>query len=237
MNKTVLFDLDGTLLPMDQDIFTKAYFKRLAAKLAPHGYEAASLIDGIWAGTAAMVKNDGSCTNEEAFWNCFAGIFGDKVRADEPIFDEYYRTDFQQVAEECGFAPESRDVIDMLKAAGVPVVLATNPIFPAVATESRIRWAGLAPEDFEFYTTYENSCHCKPNPDYYRDIFARLGREGKDCIMVGNDAREDMAAAELGCKVFLLTDCLINSKELDISGYPQGGFPELIEFLKKELDI
>ena len=31
----ILFDLDGTLLPMDQEVFTKAYFQRLAAKLAP----------------------------------------------------------------------------------------------------------------------------------------------------------------------------------------------------------
>ena len=39
MIKTVLFDLDGTLLPMDQDNFVKAYFKNLAIKLAPHGYD------------------------------------------------------------------------------------------------------------------------------------------------------------------------------------------------------
>ena len=37
--KAVLFDLDGTLLPMDQDAFTKGYFKLLAKKLSPHGYE------------------------------------------------------------------------------------------------------------------------------------------------------------------------------------------------------
>ena len=36
--KTILFDLDGTLLPMDQDIFVKDYFGRLAKKLAPIGY-------------------------------------------------------------------------------------------------------------------------------------------------------------------------------------------------------
>ena len=34
---TVLFDLDGTLLPMDQDAFIKDYFGRLARHLAPHG--------------------------------------------------------------------------------------------------------------------------------------------------------------------------------------------------------
>ena len=28
--KTVLFDLDGTLLSMDQDVFVKAYFKDIS---------------------------------------------------------------------------------------------------------------------------------------------------------------------------------------------------------------
>jgi len=236
MAKIVLFDLDGTLLPMDQDTFVKAYFKLLAAKLMPHSYEAKSLIDGIWSGTAAMVKNDGNCTNEQAFWNHFAGLFGEHVRKDEPIFAEYYRTDFQQVAGVCGHAPEAREVIDMLKASGVRIVLATNPIFPSVATESRMKWAGLSPEDFELYTTYENSCYCKPNPEYYREIFAKLGCKGSDCIMVGNDVEEDMVpASALGAKVFLLTDCLINKKERDINAYPHGGFTELKAFLKENI--
>ena len=45
---TVLFDLDGTLLPMDQDEFVKTYFGLLAKKLAPHGYDPKKLVDGIW---------------------------------------------------------------------------------------------------------------------------------------------------------------------------------------------
>ena len=39
---TILFDLDGTLLPMDNDAFTRGYFKLLAARLAPLGYEPVS---------------------------------------------------------------------------------------------------------------------------------------------------------------------------------------------------
>ena len=34
---TILFDLDGTLLPMDNDVFVKTYFGLLAKTLAPHG--------------------------------------------------------------------------------------------------------------------------------------------------------------------------------------------------------
>ncbi len=39
MLKTILFDLDGTLLPMDQDEFIRDYFQRLAQKVSPLGYE------------------------------------------------------------------------------------------------------------------------------------------------------------------------------------------------------
>ena len=45
--KMVLFDLDGTLLPMDMDEFTMGYFQMLAAKAAPRGYEQKSLVKGI----------------------------------------------------------------------------------------------------------------------------------------------------------------------------------------------
>ena len=49
--KAILFDLDGTLLPMQQDEFTTAYFDRLSKKLAPCGYEPKRLIEGVWQGT------------------------------------------------------------------------------------------------------------------------------------------------------------------------------------------
>ena len=38
--KAVLFDLDGTLLPMDQEVFIQSYFKHLARLLAPLGVAA-----------------------------------------------------------------------------------------------------------------------------------------------------------------------------------------------------
>lgn len=233
--QAVLFDLDGTLLPMDQDFFVKAYFGLLAKKLAPFGYDPQQLVKAIWTGTAAMVKNDGSRTNEQVFWDCFAKLLGEEVRKDEPLFEEYYRIEFQQVQAACGFAPEARRVIDQVKAPGTRVILATNPIFPAIATRSRIRWAGLEPSDFEYITTYENACHCKPDPDYYRDILAKAGLSAGDCLMVGNDVAEDMVAGELGMDTFLLTDCLINKYDRDISAWNHGGFPELTEYLRTHL--
>jgi len=232
MIKAILFDLDGTLLPMDQDTFIKAYFGLLAKKLAPRGYAPEALIDGIWKGTGAMIANDGSCTNEEAFWKCFSGLLGEHVRRDEPVFEDYYRNEFQAVKAVCGFDPRAKALIEWLKTKPYQIILATNPLFPAIATQSRIRWAGLQAEDFAYYTTYENSRFCKPNPSYYLEILEKNGLKPEECLMVGNDVGEDMITRELGMQVFLLTDCLINKKNADIAQYPHGSFPELQAFIE-----
>ena len=230
---TVLFDLDGTLLPMDQDVFVKEYFGRIAGKLAPQGYEPQKLVDTIWRGTGAMVKNDGTVCNEEAFWKVAVAVYGDRIVKDKRFFDEFYETEFDKIKAVCGYHPAAAEIVHRAKEKGLRVALATNPIFPARATQWRIQWAGLAPEDFELYTTYENSRYCKPNPDYYRDILTQLNVPAEACLMVGNDVGEDMVAAKLGMKVFLLTDCLINRTGEDISRYPHGGFAELTAFIEQ----
>lgn len=230
---TVLFDLDGTLLPMDQDVFAKEYFSRIAGKMAPQGYEPKKLVDTIWNGTGAMVKNDGSKSNEEAFWKVALDVYGDRILKDKHLFHEFYEKEFDEIKAVCGYHPAAAQIVHRLKGKGLRVALATNPIFPARATQCRIRWADLEPEDFELYTAYENARYCKPNLNYYRDILDQLDVSAEECLMVGNDVGEDMVAEQLGMKVFLLTDCLINRSGADISAYPHGGFSELAEFIEK----
>ena len=233
MIQTVLFDLDGTLLPMDQKTFVHAYFKGLVAKLQPFGFEPKVLEEGLWKAVGAEIKNDGSCNNEAAFWRVFTEIFGERVLKLKPVLEDYYKNEFQDVAKACGFTPHAKEIIDLVKQKGMTAVLATNPVFPRVATESRIRWAGLDPKDFALYTTYENAHYCKPNLRYYTEVLEKIGRRPEECLMVGNDVSEDMVTETLGMKVFLLTDCLINKEGKDLSGYPQGNFEDLMTFIQK----
>lgn len=230
--KAVLFDLDGTLLPMDQEVFVKDYLGRMAAFLAPYGYDPEKLIKAVWKGTGAMVKNDGKARNEDVFWAVFEGVMERECRQDSALFDEFYRDEFQKSRNSCGFQPAAAPAVREIREMGYQVILATNPLFPAVATQSRIRWAGLEPEDFERITTYENARFCKPNPDYYREILGKLNLDPGDCLMVGNDVDEDMVVETLGMKAFLLTDCLINRNQADISRYPKGSFPELLQYIR-----
>lgn len=228
---TILFDLDGTLLPMEQDIFAKAYIKGLTLAAESEGYSPMILGTAIMAGTTAMVKNKGGRSNEEVFWSTLEKTYGESIRQDIHMFDEFYATDFQKIKDICGFESKAAELIKHIKSIGYRIALATNPLFPKVATESRIRWAGLNPEDFELFTSYETSHYCKPNLDYYREVLKKLDVSPEECLMVGNDVAEDMIAKELGMRVFLLTDCIIDKNNTDISKYPHGSFDELFMFI------
>ncbi|MBE5748913.1 MAG: HAD family hydrolase [Clostridiales bacterium] len=231
--KAVFFDLDGTLLPMDQNLFIKSYLGSFAQKLVPHGYDPKQFVQAVWMGVAAMVQNDGKRYNESLFWEQLEKIYGQKAFDDMPVMDDFYQNDFDKSKQVCGFNPNAKLVVDEIKNMGLKVVLATNPIFPAIATQKRMSWAGFSPDDFELYTTYENSRFCKPNLEYYKDILSQLDLNAEECLMVGNDVTEDMVAQKLGFKVFLLPACIINMDNKDISCYPQGDFNDLLEYIKQ----
>ncbi len=235
MLKAVLFDLDGTLLPMDQDTFIKSYFSLLAKRLAPYGYDPEKLMDTIWKAISAEMRNDGSKTNSEVFWDVFTSVFGEESREHEPVFDDFYRNEFNTVASVCEPTPKANEIVKMLKNAGCKVILATNPLFPKIATEDRIRWAGMDRDDFDAVTTFEDCGMCKPNLGYFRYLLDMFDLAPEECIMVGNDVEEDMVASELGMKVFLVEGFIINRKGRDLGQYPRGGFDELKAFLEKEL--
>ena len=228
---TVLFDLDGTLLPIDQDLFVKSYFAELAKKVAPLGYDPGSLVAAVVAGTRAMAENDGSMTNAERFWDVFTGLLGPGIRKHEPVFEDFYRNEFNKVGVLASPTPKAAYCVRTLKQKGYDLVLATNPLFPMVGTLARMGWAGVDPSDFSLITTYEDCRYCKPNRGYFEDIAARMGKAHGQCLMVGNDADEDLVAQDLGMDVFLLTDCLINKSGRDVSSYRKGGFNELLMFI------
>lgn len=234
MITTVLFDLDGTLLPMDNEKFTTGYFKLLAKKMAPYGYDAKLLVPAIWEGVKSMVLNDNSMSNEEAFYKTFSTFFGERVYQDIPKFTEFYENEFNQAQSLCGYNPKSKEVVCYLKEKGIDMILATNPLFPRAGTLNRIRWAGLNQDDFSLITAYENIGYCKPNLKYYEEILRRQNKKPEECLMVGNDVDEDMIASKLGLSVFLVTDCLLNKRNKDVSSIPHGDMDDLLRYLKEQ---
>ena len=91
MLQAILFDLDGTLLPMDNDYFTKVYFHLLAQTAARWGYNDPKLLTAaVWKGVEAMVRNDGCRSNYDRFWFSFAQIMGEDSLNDLDRFSSFY---------------------------------------------------------------------------------------------------------------------------------------------------
>lgn len=232
MLQAILFDLDGTLLPMDNDQFTQVYFHHLAATAAQWGYtDSKLLVKAVWAGVESMVKNQGQTSNYDAFWATFGSIMGQESLKDIPKFSTFYDNQFHLARSATFPAPLARDVVEMAHRKADKVILATNPIFPANGDATRLSWIGLKMEDFDLVTDYANSCHSKPNPAYYRDILAQFDLDPAQCLMVGNDVQEDVeASAAAGIPTWLLRDHMINRNNTPVT-CPGGSYQELLELL------
>ena len=235
MIKAVLFDLDGTLLPMDEEYFKKIYFGEVYKKIAYLGYTLDELLKVIWYGTKAMIQNDGSQTNEELFWKKFIEVHPDRLEENKENFVDFYSNIFPTLGHTCGYQPLAKDFIKALKDKGYEVIIASNPIFPLVATKARIHWAGCNPDDFKYITAYENSRFSKPNLKYYEEVLEKTGYKPDEVIMVGNDVREDMIVNKLGIDSYLITDCLLNLDNEDINKYKHGSFEEIMNLVLNRL--
>ncbi len=232
--QAILFDLDGTLLPMHEPTFVDCFYHALVEYVAPDGASPKQVGEVLQGSLMHVIGNDGSRTNRQAYIDYYDAYYhatGLKISIEN--MEEFYANEFDsKVKASCGCDPEAADLIGYIQSTGTPMVVATNPFFPRVATHARIRWAGLAPDDFTEITTYENYHYCKPNLSYYKELFDRTGLDPRRCLMVGNNVDEDMIASTLGCDTFLILRNLINKKNADISVYKQGTLGDLHRYLK-----
>ena len=233
MIRAIFFDLDGTLLPMDENKFSEIYFGSLAKYLEPHGYDPKQVIKGIWTSAGAMMTNNSGRYNEEVFWETFNAFNGRECRQDEKIFNEYYKTTFPITKNACGENPYARKIVEFCRENFEFVLLTTNPLFPRIATETRMGYVDLRVEDFDFVTTFENFMYCKPNPKFFIEIMNRFNLKPEEILVIGNHTGEDCACAKAcGIQSILLKVNIIydpNVKEKFEEVEPS----ELIDYLKK----
>lgn len=235
MVTTVLFDLDGTLLPIDMDAFLKRYFYLLTMRVN-EVVPVDNLVDRVWRSTRAMINNlDPAKTNRQAFMEDFLPDIGHPPDALMSVFDRFYEQDFSSLQDGIAASESARAAVDWAFRHGCDVVIATNPIFPERAIRERLRWAGVEDFNYRLVTTYENMHFCKPRIEYYEEILDRVSRRPEDCLMVGNDVEEDLAASRLGMRTFLVTDFLENPRQKQYYADFEGTLADLARFLKDEL--
>ena len=229
--KAILFDLDGTLLPLDEKLFVDIYFTELSKVFSEYNIESNKLVEAIWTATHEIIKNDGKRTNEEAFWEKFKSIINIDLSNVKEVLEKFYANEFFTKLKKCSTENNLAKVaVNLAKKNGRKVVLATNPVFPIDALV-RLKWTGLDIDDFDYVTHYSNSSFSKPNPKYYLDLCKKLDVEPKECLMIGNDERQDIfAASSAGMNCYLVTDYLYTYPECKVN-CEKGSFKDLIEKL------
>lgn len=217
MNVTLLIDLDDTLLINPLESFMPAYIKLLSKKLAPH-IAPDKMVPQLLAATDCMIKTPASNkTLEQTFDENFYPLLGLKKAEIEPLIDDFYQNEFNELQQVTRLRPEAVKLIDYAVSKNYSIVVATNPLFPQTAMRSRLNWAGFSKANFpfQFVTSYELMHFSKPNPAYYAEILGKLGWPRGPLCMVGNSLKEDiLPALSLGIPGFWLDG---NSDKLDES--------------------
>lgn len=235
--KGILTDLDGTLLDVDMNYFLPRYLKEMTAfavktGLVPRENHLAPL---ILRGTDAMLENqDLSKTNEEVFADCFFQdpYFAERREQTLQFFDVFYQEVFPKLDVYCKTFPFAQRLTETMFETGLPVVLATSPVFPLSAVEARLRWAGIADYPFQLKTSYEIMHTCKPHRSYFQEVAQMVGLEPKDCLMIGNDKQDDLPAARAGMQTYLLEEAVLDNGEGALEPSYHGKAEDLIAFLQ-----
>ena len=233
MKKLIMCDLDKTLLPViTQERFVEIWFRDVAVKFREHGLDPSAALHAMNDGCRAMIFNKGAKSNLDVFYDVTCELSGCARAQLEPILDEYYATTFANVRDITRENPYAVEIARLMREKAEYAVIATMPMFPIEACDTRMRWVGLNAGMFDLVTTCDYSSYCKPNPKYFTQILEDFGVNAADALMIGNDVREDMEPCEsLGIDTFLVKDYMLDHG-LDYTRFRQGFYPDLIKYLE-----
>ena len=196
MTLTVLFDLDETLLRTNAKVFLPAYFKALGKALSFLGSEE-EITNQIKFAVSRMISNqDPGKLLRDVFSDNFYHPLGTSESACQEPLAIFYNQAFPKLQKLTEKQPGAIELVEWCKSKGLVMAIATNPLFPKTATYQRIRWAGLDPQDFVFYSSYDTFHFTKPHLAFYAEVLGRLGWPDSGKVMVGDNLTADLLPVE-----------------------------------------
>lgn len=205
MTKTILFDLDNTLILFDEVKFLKAYIHKVAPIMADI-VSPPTLWQMVLKATKTVLHNNGELTNKEVFFGTFTKGLEDRTEEIWNRFLKFYNNEFDQLKSLVSVNKGVSEIFSLVSKKDIKIVIASNPFWPRIAMEKRMGWAGLDTSKVNLITHLENMHFCKPRLEYYQEICNKINEKPEDCLMVGDDPVNDMVAGKLKMKTFLTTD-------------------------------
>jgi len=227
---TILFDLDGTLLNVDMYQFVPSYLTGLARSI-DEKMDSEHFVEVMIERTMERLRSDdGSRTNEQFFLEIAWSDLNINAAQFNAGLTTFYRDYLYELQPLIIKLPLARQLMQRCMELGFEVVIATNPVFPRPVVDARLNWGGLGDFDYRLITSFENSCYCKPNPNYFKAILSEIDRSPESCLMVGNDTEHDMSASAVGITTFLVDAWVIDRGWNFVPDY-RGSHLDLYRFI------
>jgi HAD superfamily hydrolase (TIGR01509 family) len=202
MIKAVLLDLDNTLAHNPDAAFARAFLALLEQYFRGPGEQPyirpfVQAIRGLGSADRNM-----RMTNAQAIVKAIQDETGQPESAIAEAIQRFYQQTFPHLQDLIHPVGGAADFVQHLMQKKVAVVIATNPLHPLEAVETRLRWAGLPNDGYALITHAGNMHFAKPDPAYYAEIAARVGVEPDEALMIGDSEVNDIAPAHaLGMQV------------------------------------
>lgn len=204
-HRAVIFDMDGVLTDSEP-----AFYAAVNDVLAQYG--------GHHIGVADYAPLIGSATPHT--WNTLRERFGITATLDE-VLERYEPPLMKRLRETRPALPGARDLLDALRARGVPV---------ALCTASYLRWVeAILPASgldglFDALSTADMVERTKPDPAPYALAAEKLGFAPEECVAI-EDSRNGLASAmAAGC-------CTIQLRATETAAPPMPGAARVIHSL------
>lgn len=215
--KNILFDMDGTLVTGDTDLFFYVFFNEMVMKyLKNFGGDPDTVEQMLLKCIGVMQQNNGVTTNETIFYKALEKLSGVKETKLRVFFDDFYKNEFKKTHMTYDPIPKMNEVLDYLSRKGYNLILATDPTIPLCAIEFKLKDCDIDKNIFSYITTNENSNYTKLNVEYYNNILKKCGLKASESIMVGNHAEKDKLAEKAGIKTILIKDYLVNKNNINL---------------------
>ncbi|MBY8979780.1 MAG: HAD-IA family hydrolase [Candidatus Lokiarchaeota archaeon] len=227
--RTILFDLDGTLIDVDLNQFIPSYLKLLANSVA-HLIPPKKFVSALLKASESVNANDGLISNEDAFAKAFFPIEGYSKEDIDPYFTKFYENKFKELQKYTTRKFVAREVVQKAFDNDFKVIIATTPVLPMTAIMQRLEWGGIGDFSYSLVTSIENSYATKPNLLYYQLIFKYLKLSPNECLMVG-DEDKDMVCAKLGSQTFLVPSSNTNTNAETPKPTYSGALKDLLELI------
>lgn len=240
--KTLLVDLDGTLLgardlPLAADFVVRAV--RAASEIGGKR-KAIRALHAVRKALEGKPASEGEKkTNARRAIEAFAQTLELGFDQAENVVVGGVRKIFPKLSHHFFPIDGAKDFLEWAQP-HFPLILATNPVWPRDIIEMRLKWAGVDPGIFKRITVAKEMRASKPWVEYYQELLEQESLQAKDCLLVGNDMRNDLAAVQAGIRVFIVGNSRPQIKRIntkcDTPAF-RGGFGALREALEKARSV